>query len=400
MDFVELEFSAMALELGESTIRTVTQAARDRRAEGHDVVTLAGGLPDDSLIGINAMSIDGEDVELKETMNYHPGIGVKSLLTKLQAFQREVHGSTEHAVAVTNGNTDALLKIVELLTNPGEAVLTEELSWPGFLTQLSSRRRSTEAVAMDDRGPIPEALDAAAARLPGRRKLFYTVPSGHNPTGITVDEERKRAIYAVCRDRNVVILEDDPYYFISFGKRRLPSYLSLDVDGRVIRLDSTAKIVAPGLRLGWLSAAPAFVRKFQLLAQMTTMVPPGLSQAAFEHILDGDFFGRVDKLAADYERRRDLFHKLLEENLAGKAAWALPPSGMFFWLKIHGCADAADLLRTFVDAGVALVPGRCFDTNNRPSPYVRLSFAYGSDGDLAKGVRRIASVLADIHHDP
>uniref|UniRef100_A0A7S0XMB2 Aminotransferase class I/classII large domain-containing protein n=1 Tax=Chrysocystis fragilis TaxID=1411660 RepID=A0A7S0XMB2_9STRA len=344
-------------------------------------------------------------------MQYHPGSGTSRLTSELLRVQRELHGEGEFGVCCTCGNTDALVKTLELLTEPGDTVLVEAYTWPGFLSMLGPRRRRAVGVAIDERGALPRALDAALATLEQeegpKQRLFYTIPTGHNPTGMTVDLERKKQLYDVCRRRGVVVLEDDPYYFLEFNDPSA-SFLSLDTDGRVVRLDSAAKIVAPGLRLGWASASPAFVEKYRLFSEGSTQFPSGLSQTALLHLLtDRDkWTAHLRHVVDDYRRRRDLLADALAAELdPALATFQLPASGMFFWLKQLVTPDAADLQDDFVDAGVAVVPGRCFrstfgadkardaDTSVDPCPYLRLTFAFGQDHHIRTGVRRVAQVL-------
>lgn len=403
-----MRFSSLEDHLRQSPIRAVTMPAVERRLQGHDMVSLAGGLPDDTLLGIESLHVNGEQATkgLKQALNYHPGIGIGLLLAKLKEMQHMLHpGSYE--VACTGGNMDGLLKAVDLLTEPGDSILVESITWPGFLTQLYAKRRVTVPVAMDEEGPIPSSLEARLTQLEkesgkAQQRVFYTVPTGHNPMGITVPNERKRQLYDICRRRNVVILEDDPYYFLKFDDTAHSSFLSMDVDGRVVRFDSTSKTVAPGLRLGWVSACPNFIKKHKLLSETTTGFPSGLSQMALLTLLNSNqrWLEHLESTKAAYRQRRDVMQDALSRYLSNLAEWSLPASGMFFWVKLRGVEDAAALQSRLVDAGVACVPGSCFYVEREPSPYIRLSYAYGSFRDLEEGVKRIARVLADTSSTP
>lgn len=395
MDF-SMTFSTLASKLVQSPIRQVTQAARDRKSAGYDVIALAGGLPDESLIGIKSMSINGIEIDgvLEEGMQYHPGWGTSAILSRLKSLQQKLHPGT-YDVGCSCGNTDALLKSIEILTEPGDAVFVEEFTWTGVLAQLIPRGRLVVTIQMDERGLVPAALEEALSEAARQRRVLYTVPTGQNPTGISVDEDRKKEIYEVCRRRNCAIIEDDPYYFLDFAvgdEKRNKSYLEMDADGRVVRLDSASKIMAPGMRLGWVSAPPAFLQKFKTYSELSTQFPSGLAQAAF---LALDFEAQVKKVVADYTRRRDVMQAaLLDQGLDKDVAeWQLPSSGMFFWIKQNVVSDTKLLLQDFVDAGVAVVPGYCFSPSGEPSPCIRLTFAYGTDKDIQNGVERIATVL-------
>ena len=423
-----MEYSYLGRNLYRSPIRAVMNAARARVSAGEDVSLLAGGCPHKSFFPATSLSLTLRDGRvtapqaLDDALQYHKGSGLEDLRSQLEAIQRRVHGAGPWGVACSVGCTDAILKTIELLTEPGDEVLVEAYTWSGVLAQCLPRNRRPVAVAMDGGGVVASALDAALAALPRKQRVFYTIPSGQNPTGCTPSTERKRAVYAVCRKHGVVILEDDPYYFLTMPEEtplgegampgadpaRLPdSYLRLDVDGRVIRLDSAAKVVAPGLRLGWVSAPRDFLDKFTVLSETSVQFPSGAAQATMLALLGAsDFDASLRKTQFEYARRRDVLVGALRSELAAAAeADGQPPlatvdsptAGMFLWLHQFVADDSRGLMDDMVANGVACIPGACFappETQAQDCPFLRLTFASATDDEMKAGAKRVVATLA------
>ena len=431
----ELEFSYLGNNLYRSPIRAVMMPARERKDAGEDISLLAGGCPHESFFPAKALALELRDgtttapVDLDKPLQYHKGCGVEALRSRLEAIQRRVHGRGAWGVACSVGCTDALLKTLELLTEAGDEVLVEEYTWPGIVAQTVPRRRTTVAVAMDAGGVVPAALEATLAALPRKQRVFYTISSGQNPTGCTPTEARKQEVYAICREYDVVILEDDPYYFLAMpldyeseadmpgaDPAKLPaSYLSMDVDGRVVRLDSAAKIVAPGLRLGWVSAPMAFLDKFTVLNETSVQFPSGAAQAAMLALLetwgdDAGFDAALRKTQHEYARRRDVLvaavrGALAEAGGATLATLETPAAGMFLWLRVSPSVapDSRALQDKLIKNGVACIPGACFATPDKQGddcPFLRLTYASATDAEMRAGASRLAATLADYSRNP
>ena len=343
--------------------------------------------------------------------------------------------------------------VLRLFLAPSDALVCEEYTYP-HIAESFVLPAGLEAVpvACDGHGLDPAALDATltARAATGRpAKVIYTVPVGQNPTGAVATAERRAAVYAVARAHGCLILEDDPYHLLQFGPatrdgggvdaaaaaaadfanpRGLAglgaSYLSLDVDGRVIRLDSFAKALAPGLRLGWATAAPAVVAKLVAHLHGVSLGAGPLAQVLAAELLGAwggaGFEAHVKGVQAEYGRRAAVLHGAAERWLGGDrataggdggsgkpadtsfplATWTRPLAGMFLWLRLEGVPDAAAIMGGLAEEKVVLVPGayaHCSGSRSRPCPYVRASFAGASDADMEAGMQRLARVLEGVH---
>ena len=419
-------WSRLGERLRRSPIRSVTMPAKDRKEAGEDIALLAGGLPHESLFPIKKIDVHlNEAFEmplLDQALQYTPGGGIMKLRETLATLQRKVHCECqiEH-VCATVGSTDGIVKVMELLTDEGDDVFMEEYTWAGALAIASSRGRNTVSCPVDEKGLSAKGLDDALSKKnkPKKKRVLYTISSGHNPLGVTAPLDRKKEIYQVCQKHDVIILEDDPYYYLAMSaseksplEKLQGSYLSLDEDKRVIRLDSFAKIISPGMRLGSVTCRrPEFIQKYMLLSEQSTQHPSGLAQATFVGLFEkwgfDGFETHLANIQAEYLRRRDVLITALDDALKpypGLASYNTPTEGMFLWLDQAAVPETKDLASALVDAGVAAIPGIYFRTSDCggslpsdvPCPYLRLTFASATDHDLINGAHRIVKCLANV----
>ncbi|KAI8473556.1 MAG: pyridoxal phosphate-dependent transferase [Monoraphidium minutum] len=281
-------------------------------------------------------------------------------------------------VTVTAGSTYALHVVLDLLLERGDPLLLEEYTYSHALeAQLMPKGYELLPVAIDEEGLVPSALDAllAARAATGARmpRAVYTIPSGQNPTGAAMGPGRRAAVYEVCRRWGLVIVEDDAYSWLQYPRGEgdvpgvdglQPGLLSLDTDGRVIRLDTFSKLLGPGLRLGWMTAPPPFAARAALAISASTLGPASVSTVYMARLLDHwgasglDSF--VSELQRKYARAAAAAHAAAGRHLDGLATWRRPTGGMFMWLKLVGLDDSMELLEAGPAAKVAVVPGSIF----------------------------------------
>ncbi|KAJ1974098.1 hypothetical protein H4R34_004843 [Dimargaris verticillata] len=362
--------------------------------------------------------VPGSSTCLLSSLQYCPTEGLQSFHKCVQQHVAKMHSPPYQDWEVTGsvGNTDALDKALGLLTEKGDTLLLEEWTYPAAVDNAHSRGLSLEIIPMDKDGMDPDTLDATLTQWPTERarpKVVYLVPTGQNPTGITMPLERRLALYQLAQKHNLIILEDDPYYFMQYPayhspeartaasvdplapkgvNNLIPSFLRLDVDGRVIRMDSFSKVLGPGLRLGWITANAQFCHYLRLHGETTTQSPAGLSQALVTELLtheweDAGWIGHVQRIQEHYTEKRDHFLDMVEKHLKGLVDYVAPEAGMFVWLRVllpqavletEGIMDK--LFQDLVKAKVLLVPGYFFlgqvdRTLKKDAPYFRTSFA-------------------------
>ncbi|KAF8129835.1 pyridoxal phosphate-dependent transferase [Boletus edulis] len=307
-----------------------------------------------------------QTLSLKTAMAYSAGAGLKHVRDALAELNDRIHAPPKHTVTLSLGNADALTKCFRLLGDPGDSFLCEEFTFSAMTNAALPLGINWVPIRMDKDGLIPSDMELILANWDedsrGKRPhVLYTIPCSQNPTGSTLSLERRRQIYQIARDWDVIILEDDPYFFLQYdldirqttieryGFFRamadvLPrSFLSMDYDGRVMRLDSFSKIIAPGMRLGWVTCNDFLAEKLDMLTDSSSQHPHGFGQAFVSELLGSRGWGTdgfmkwVASLCREYERRRNLFMDVFDRKVAGSglASAETPQSGMFVWIKIN-----------------------------------------------------------------
>jgi len=420
------------------------------------MISLAGGLPNPKLFPFASASIklkDGSSLELGEermakALQYGPTPGDTHLQQQMRDLISHYHNppNPDWVVSVSAGNQDALDKAFTMLVNssdrleevpmpkeldaqnkgpagklhPGDFVLIENPTYSGVINAFSPLTSNVLPVDTDKNGMRPDKLlhmlepwkpeDAKnpASDIP---RVLYTIPNGSNPTGFSLTEERKREIYQIAREYDLIILEDDPYYFLQYQQPFAPSFLSMDVDGRVLRFDSFSKILSSGLRLGILSGPKPLIDNINLHSQVSTIQPSGISQMMVSTLFDkwgtSGFEEHIEKVIDFYRSQKEAIIESCKKHLTGIATWEEPSAGMFLWIKIHGLSnnDTTDLIQTKAMAKqVLLCPGSVFLADGyksaKPaSPYVRAAFSVATPENIDLGIQRLAELIKEDHQN-
>lgn len=267
--------------------------------------------------------------------------------------------------------------VLRLFCNRGDYILTEEYTFSSAMETALPQGVRLAPIKMDEQGLIPASMDEVLSNwdvsVRGARKpfLLYTVPSGQNPTGATQDLERRKEVYKIAQKHDVIIVEDEPYYFLQmqpykganapqdprpanyneFLKALIPSFLSLDVDGRVVRLESFSKVLSPGSRVGWLVASEQIVERFLRNAETSTQNPSGMSQIILFKLLDEawgheKYLDWLVHLRMGYTSRRNVMLEACEKYLpTSVASWHPPAAGMF----VSGIPHLLLLISGYID---------------------------------------------------
>lgn len=306
--------------------------------------------------------------DIATAFQYGQGHGAAQFLRWLVEHTEIVHNPPyeDWSCTMTIGSTSALDMTLRMMTKPGDWILSEEYTFPAAVETALPMGVRTAAVKMDKHGMLPSALDEVVSnwdevvRGSPRPFLIYTVPTGQNPTGATQSLQRRKDIYAVAQKHDLYILEDEPYYFLqmqpytgpnaedapppasheAFLKSLVPSFLSLDTDGRVMRMDSFSKVVAPGSRVGWITASEQIIDRYATHADLSTQGPSGVSQLMLfklmeEHWGHAGYLDWLIHVRMEYTARRNVMLDACERFLPRDImSWVPPMAGMFHWLKV------------------------------------------------------------------
>jgi len=295
---------------------------------------------------------------------------------------------------VTNGGTGAADLIAQLFIDPGDLVLTETPTFPETLDCFYKDYARLEGVPMDEQGPLPDALEALVKKETPR--FFYVIPNFQNPTGRCTSLERRKAVVEIARRYGFFIVEDDPYHDLNFDAAPPASYYSLAPDCTVY-MGSLSKIVAPGVRTGWLVLPEELMDRAAMMQKATVLSYPAVIHRAMARLLRRpDFDAHVDELRLDLKRRYQLLTGCLGKLVRPEQmTWETPLGGMFLWCHLHTGEDATAFATRVRDTHhVAFFPGACFTPDYAGEEHsVRFTFARQTDEQMAEGARRIARAL-------
>ena len=301
-------------------------------------------------------------------------------------------------VLITAGISQALELICQLQTRPGDTVLVEAPVYHFALRLLRDHDLDLVPVASDADGLRVDVLDEVLVRLrrAGRRpRLLYTVPTYNNPSGSTLRPERRGPILQLAAEHDLMILEDDVYRELWFDAPPPPSLWSTRDAARVVRLGSFSKTLAPGLRLGWLSADPDLVRHATTLGLLNSGGGIGHFTACVvaEYLVSGALDAQVSRLREHYRAQRDALLAALERHLPDGCRWNTPGGGFFLWLELPAGVDSSTLLPAAEAAGVGYVAGPLFHAGGGGERYLRLAFSMLSPDEMETGAERLGRVL-------
>lgn len=384
--------------------RTAGLAASEVRAlfavaSRPEVVSLAGGMPYVSALPTQLVETAVERTVREHgpvALQYGSGQGMPRLREQiLEVMALEgIRGSVDDVV-VTTGSQHALELMAKLFLDPGDVVIAEGPSYVTAITVFKSFQAEVVHVEMDEGGLVPEALRATIARLreAGRRiKLLYTVPSFHNPMGVTLSWQRRMEVLEIARDAAILVLEDNPYGLLYFDQAPPQAMRSIEEDG-IVYLGTFSKTLAPGLRVGWALAPHAIREKLVLANEAAVLSPSSFSQFVISQYLEtADWRAQIDVFRGVYRERRDAMLAALAEHLPG-LDWTVPSGGFYVWLRLPEQLDSKAMLPRAVKELVAYTPGTAFYADGGGRDAMRLSFCYPTPDFIREGVRRLAAVV-------
>ncbi|MFF9340005.1 PLP-dependent aminotransferase family protein [Streptomyces sp. NPDC014773] len=362
-----------------------------------EVISFAGGLPAPELF-----DMEGIRAAYEAVLTDAPGSALQYSTTEGDPGLREavaarltVRGLATAAddLLVTTGSQQALTLLATALLEPGAVVLVEDPCYLAALQCFGFAGARVVPVPTDEDGIIPEALDEIAARE--KPVLLYVIPTFQNPTGRTLPLARRTAVAEAAARHGFWIAEDDPYGELRFDGEPVPLLAGLPAAAdRTVLLGSFSKVMAPGLRLGYLRA-PAVLRRACVIAkQAADLHTSTVDQAAVARYLrDRDLDAHVAGMRAAYRARRDAMLDGLPAALPEGSRWNRPEGGMFVWATLPEGRDATALLPAAVDRNVAYVPGAPFFSGTPDPASLRLSFTTHTPAEIAEGLRRLAMVF-------
>jgi 2-aminoadipate transaminase len=382
-----------AARLNPSTIREILKLT-----ERPGIVSLAGGLPSADTFPVAAMQAACERVlggQAREALQYAASEGYAPLREWVaqELFETQGMRVEPSQVLITTGSQQGLDLLGKVLIDPGCTVAVESPTYLGALQAFSPFEPEFRAIASDDEGPVPDDLRAAAGA-----RFFYLLPNFQNPSGRCLGEARRRELLAAAGAAQIPIVEDNPYGDLWFDSPPPPtlSAMAAETGATTLYLGSFSKVLAPGLRLGYLVAPTVLYPKLLQAKQAADLHTPGFNQRIVHEVVKSGFLREhVPTIRERYRIQRDAMAAALVRHLPPGCRWQLPVGGMFFWIELPAGLDATALLPRAVEAGVAFVPGAPFFAENARAECLRLSFVTVAPERIEVGVAALGRVLAE-----
>jgi 2-aminoadipate transaminase len=350
-------------------------------------------LPLDELVDSLKSAFDREGRDLAYYSNGSGYPELRRLVAEKLARERNMKVQADDVV-LTSGSGEAIGIVIQALTDPGDVVLTEEFVYLGTLGQMRRYGADVVGVKCDEDGILPGELDSVIAEqtAKGKRvKYLYTIPTFQNPMGWTMTLERRKQVLEITGKHGIPVFEDDCYADLRFEGEDVTSFHSLDDTGRVVYVGSFSKIIAPGMRMGYLVAAQEVINRawsFKsggAVSQFTAL--------AVAEYMKGGLDQHIEAHNQALLTKRDTMLAALGENFGGSVTWTTPQGGLYVWVKFPEGTDLAAVQDQVYEEGVGYYNGAQFSPSGEGANYVRLCFGHPPAETIYEGIGELARIL-------
>lgn len=368
-----------------------------------EVISFAGGLPNPNLFPVADIAGAAANVLAQNgaaALQYSTTEGYWPLRERIAHRYRERFGLKAAAddILITNGSQQGLDLLGKIFLNKGDQIIIERPGYLGAIQSFSLYQPQFLTVPLLDDGPDLEFFEKTLAQ--SNAKFFYTVSNFQNPSGVTYAPDKRRAVAELLRQHNVILIEDDPYGELRFSGQDLPPIRRAFGDDGIM-LGTFSKIVAPGLRLGWIYARPAIMEKLIIAKQASDLHSNNLAQRIIEQYLqDNDLNAHLDKIRAVYKTQRDLMVGAMCDHFPVEVRYVVPDGGMFLWLTLPEGLSSMKLFEVAAGLNVVFVPGQAFYVDGGGDNTLRLNYSNSNPEKIAMGMGNLAQALAQIIAEP
>lgn len=409
---------------------------------GPEMISLAAGAPNPELFPFESISIslknggNGQNgknhvmqgKELNAALQYSPTIGYGPLRQHFTNLQLDSHNFNPnlHDIVITPGSQDGLMKILVAMVKRGDKVLIDNPAYSGTLAILQPIGANLIEINTDKDGMNTNDLEEKLKTEGAGAKLLITVPNGSNPTGASLSYERRLKLLNVAEKHDLFVIEDDPYYWLTYdtenrvpslfalenGHNRQKAYSSIAPAGRVLRSDSLSKTISSGIRIGWQTGPKDLIDRVVKHQEASSMHTSTLSQAMVSILFDewaaaagnangngngnDGFKNHCNQVVNFYKSRCQAINSSCEKHLSDIATWSMPTAGMFLWVKIDGIKCTRSLIKEHaLENNVLLVDGQSFSPSNSVSSYARLSFSQETPERMEEAVERLGKLIRE-----
>ena len=381
--------SARAQRITSSAIREILKVT-----ELPEVISFAGGLPSPQTFPVERIRAACTEILAREphaALQYGPTEGYLPLREWIaRRCSRDGAAVSPGQVLITTGSQQALDLIAKTLVERDRNLLVETPTYLGALQAFSLFEPNFVSVPCDESGPIPDEL-ARCAEAPA--SALYLLPNFQNPSGRRIPLDRRRALIDVAVQRDLLLIEDDPYGELSYGGERLPSLRSMHPQG-VLYTGSFSKLLSPGMRVGYVIAPQAIFEKLVQVKQAADLHTPSFTQRIVHEVVrDGFLDDHIPVIRELYARQCRAMLDALREHFPREAHWSPPQGGMFIWVTLPAQIDTARLLEKAIEQNVAFVPGAPFFCATPHTHMLRLSFVTVPVEKIRLGIQRLGELI-------
>ena len=394
---MEFNVSNRMSKIKGSAIREIFKALADP-----EVISLAGGNPAPELFPNEEMAKIAEDV-LTNNPVLALQYGITEGYTPLRELVKELLSERENIcedfndTIIVSGGQQGIELATKCLVNEGDVVIVEEPSFIGALNAFRSYGAKLVGVPVQEDGMDIDALKKAVAEN-DNVKIIYTIPTFQNPSGITMSVEKRKAVYEIAKENNIVIIEDNPYGELVFDGEKSATIKSMDKEGIVIYCGSYSKVLAPGLRIGFVSAHKDIVAKMVVAKQVSDVHTPVLTQVlAYEYIKQYGLDKHIAEIRELYKHKCQTMIDAIDKYFPAGVTHTNPNGGLFIWCDLNGDYDMNEIAKICTARKVACVPGSTFMTDlDKPCSAFRLNYSTVTDEKIEQGIKILGEVLSEI----
>lgn len=363
-----------------------------------EIISFAGGLPAPELFPVEQMEA-AIDAVMKENgraaLQYGTTEGAPRLREQIAErllAKNGIHTDIKN-ILTTAGSQQGLDFAARLFVNPGDVVIMESPSYLGAINAFIPSQPKFVEIPTDENGMIMEELEKVLATTPNV-KMIYVIPDFQNPSGRTWPLERRKKFMEIISKYEIPVIEDNPYGELRYKGEYQPALKSMDEKGLVIYLGTFSKILAPGLRLGWIVANDEYINKFNLIAQAAVLQTSTFNIAVVAKYIDMfDLDAHVDVIRETYKHRCTLMVDSMKKYFPDGISFTDPDGGLFTWAELPDYIDTKEMASQALDEKVAYVPGASFFPNGGNNHCMRLNYSCMPDDRIIEGIKRLGNVI-------
>ncbi len=334
-----------------------------------------------------------------DALQYSITEGYTPLRARMKEYMKKSHavGREFDELIITSGAQQVMDLTTKALCNEGDTILCESPSFIGSLNSFRSYNVKLEGIPVDSDGMNMEALEQAL-KTEKNVRFIYTIPNFQNPSGVTMSLEKRKALYALAKQYQVMILEDNPYGDIRFKGEHIEAIKSMDEDGIVVYAGSFSKVLSPGLRVGYAIAPREVIAKLTVCKQVSDVHTNIFAQIIADEFMEHyDFESHLKRIREIYLKKSTLMMQLIDRHLAPKITYQPVEGGLFIWCKLPEAVNMMEFCKNAVQNKVALVPGNAFliDESEKCS-YFRVNFSTPTDDQMIQGMEILGGLVKQL----